>query len=437
MRFFNALLMASAVAVASVMPAEAVKTGRVHKDFVPKYEMPDANFLITALRPKKTVKPVQNKIERLDKTDGIPSLEGTWTFIVGDNYFEGSAGYVAAEFNATVNENNMVTFTSVSGEYYPLEARFYPRTNALTFNRKMVMEEDGSAIFQEPFTYNWEEESITKGRVVAYYSEYNNSIVFNDDLGIAWIAYADKAGSQVQGYADMLDLTVFYRATEDKWNDVGNALFTDGWLVPGFGDNTLNSSYEVPLQQSATNENLYRLVNPYKYGPLAATNECTHDGYIVFDVTDPDHVIFKFADAGYANKEKGCSMFFAYNYYGIVTLINPFFTPEELLAELGEEYPYTTYKNGVLSFNNSMKLPDTRFGLQFPPTFGYYWQNADGNPAPMNASVVMPEAGIGGISVNAGEVEYFNLQGIRVINPEPGQILIKRQGNSVTKEIVK
>ncbi len=38
--------------------------------------------------------------------------------------------------------------------------------------------------------------------------------------------------------------------------------------------------------------------------------------------------------------------------------------------------------------------------------------------------------------VNA-PVEYFNLQGVRVANPEAGQLVIKRQGSTVTKIVVR
>jgi hypothetical protein len=48
-------------------------------------------------------------------------------------------------------------------------------------------------------------------------------------------------------------------------------------------------------------------------------------------------------------------------------------------------------------------------------------------------------------SVNADEavsnlnapVEYFNLQGQRVANPEAGQLLIKRQGSKATKVVIR
>lgn len=43
--------------------------------------------------------------------------------------------------------------------------------------------------------------------------------------------------------------------------------------------------------------------------------------------------------------------------------------------------------------------------------------------------------GISDITVDSAEVEYYNLQGIRVINPENG-IFIRRQGNKVTKVIL-
>ena len=46
--------------------------------------------------------------------------------------------------------------------------------------------------------------------------------------------------------------------------------------------------------------------------------------------------------------------------------------------------------------------------------------------------------GIADITVDENAaVEYFNLQGIRVAQPEQGGIYIRRQGNSVSKVLVK
>ena len=45
--------------------------------------------------------------------------------------------------------------------------------------------------------------------------------------------------------------------------------------------------------------------------------------------------------------------------------------------------------------------------------------------------------GVDAITTDDSAVEYYNLQGLRVENPAAGQIVIRRQGNNVTKEILK
>ena len=49
-----------------------------------------------------------------------------------------------------------------------------------------------------------------------------------------------------------------------------------------------------------------------------------------------------------------------------------------------------------------------------------------------------PETGINDVVVDENApVEYFNLQGVRVANPERGGIYIRRQGTNVAKVLVK
>jgi|GEM_PF-5349820 len=53
---------------------------------------------------------------------------------------------------------------------------------------------------------------------------------------------------------------------------------------------------------------------------------------------------------------------------------------------------------------------------------------------------LLTPAGVEGVVADAdlnAPVEYFNLQGVRVANPEAGQLVIKRQGSTVTKLIVR
>ncbi len=41
------------------------------------------------------------------------------------------------------------------------------------------------------------------------------------------------------------------------------------------------------------------------------------------------------------------------------------------------------------------------------------------------------------VTIDTTPVEYYNLQGVRLEEPAPGQIVIRRQGNKVEKILVK
>lgn len=40
-------------------------------------------------------------------------------------------------------------------------------------------------------------------------------------------------------------------------------------------------------------------------------------------------------------------------------------------------------------------------------------------------------------TTDEGEAEYFNFQGLRILNPEKGQMLIRKQGSNVDKVIIR
>lgn len=404
-----------------------------------KGEMPEINFNLKAFMPEKKKRPVTNHVDRIDNEEAIKALEGSWTFVMGDNYFEGSKGYVSHEFTAKV-DGKTITFTSMTGEFHPMVAKYNTKSHSLYFQRKEVGQQNGLYVFQEPFIYDTATGTVKKRPVRAYYSEYERAVVFEDNLGISWVAYGDQTRKDRKGYYDVLDMSVCYQPMEGDWTDIGNALFTDGWLAPVLGVSPQDTQYEVPVQQNVADENLYRLVNPFKYGPLAAVNEAEGEGYIVFDVTDPDHVVFKLADAGFASSKARCSTFFVYNYMGSLVLINPFYTAAEVINEFGNDFPCSTYKDGIVSFDQTGKASDARFALQEQPNSPRFWLDDDSQQVRYSAGIILPSAAsaaVGTLGAAEAEVEYFNLQGLPVANPEPGTIVIKRQGAAVTKEIIK
>ncbi len=72
-------------------------------------------------------------------------------------------------------------------------------------------------------------------------------------------------------------------------------------------------------------------------------------------------------------------------------------------------------------------------------TFDSSWNNKYWSNEPNAKATFIPNTqtgAIAGVEVEAAEVEYFNLQGVRVDNPQNG-IFIRRQGAKVSKVIVK
>ena len=61
----------------------------------------------------------------------------------------------------------------------------------------------------------------------------------------------------------------------------------------------------------------------------------------------------------------------------------------------------------------------------------------DASTDPVNVKFSSEESGVDNIAADNAPAEYFNLQGVRVANPEAGQLVIKRQGSTVTKMIAR
>lgn len=440
MKKLYSVLAASAVVFAASATEATPLRGEIRTP-VPRQHVSSLNFDSGSLQklPEK-----ERKVTGLRKVDGIRSIEGQWSVIFGDYYFEDSSlDGIGETYTASVNDTK-VTFKSNSGFFFNLYAELDEESNKLTFTDMYIGKLEDYYIYQQPFIYNEETYGFDYQDIYGTLCVSDNVIVFSKNAGIYWGAYSSQIGSleYLVGAIDIYDLLTFYQPIEGNWNDIGNATFMDGWLLPAYLKDQNANKYQVPLQQNVDNENLYRLVNPYKYGPLADMNGCETDGYIVFDVTDPDHVVFKLSDAGFSNPALNVSMFFPYNTLGVLSLVNPTYTPEELVENLGDKVPYTTFKNGVVSLDKATanNAPDARFGMQYNPVAGAYWSDESNNLVNMTARILFPGVSdVNSLEADNSElpVEFFNLQGVRIQNPQPGQIVIRRQGDTITKEIVR
>lgn len=302
------------------------------------------------------------------------------------------------------------------------------------------------------YHYNWDEQ--TYEAVESFTAEWDGKgFTFDsDDLIAMGDPYSDEGA-----WFGVDELSIAPDPTKDPdydpnegWTSLGEADFTDGWVLPMFNIDQTESVYKVELQQNNDNKDLYRLVDPYHGNfPQKEYNECNKAGYIQFNVSDPDHVVFEPVESGFAYSAAGITKFYCLNtltyYIGSFAAMGYPFSAEEVVQMLGEEAAYTTFKDGVVSLTSYIdpedgEIYDACFGIQGSIYGGYGWTPEDEtHEAPsMEARIVFPgNAAIANVDADnvSAPVEYFNLQGIRVAAPEAGQLLIRRQGTE-SKKIV-
>lgn len=442
MKKFYILIAAASVAITGMASSAAGNSLRI---FSPNKEIPQ----IKNLASSKINNPESKLVKELQKTDGATEeISGTWTFTVGDYYFEDSSGeYIDIVYEATV-DGNEVTFSDPTGNRYPLKAIFDSSKQTFTFERTLLGQENGDDLYLQPCSYDYTANKLVPvDAIVAPY--YSNIGVMSFDFEACTMTWEAYRGNSFRGYYDILDFFAGINSnvsTSDDadWVDYGMATFMDGWLLPAFDIDQYSNKYEVPIQVNRNNSNLYRLVNPYNYGPMVEYNESTTGGYIVFDVTDPDHVVFKTAEAGFVNSSLGISAFYCYNQLGSLVASYPEYTVKEII-DLQEGYsPWTTFKDGVVELSSIISIEnnlvyDANFGYQASPFGGYYWTN-DGDLIDMTTSIELPkEDAVEAIGVDnkVEKVELYDVNGLKVINPTPGQVIIKKSGSKVIKEIVR
>lgn len=219
----------------------------------------------------------------------------------------------------------------------------------------------------------------------------------------------------------------------DSWVDYTTASYVDGWIVPGMTEgDPATYSWTVTVQQNTVDNNVYRIKNPYSTCPFMSGTE---EGSIVFTVADADLV--KVIPGFYSGFSMGgATKIYCFNLEGFYAYQG--YTNEVIKAAFAQGREETSTYEGSL-----VNIPTCVFDSKEAPTSAYTW--ADENDVSlanfMKASLTLDKpltAGVGSVSVEDSNapVEYYNLQGVRVENPESG-LYIRRQGNTVTKVMVK
>lgn len=408
---------------------------------------------------QRLVKSGEIQLKQIAKADsratGVDALAGTWAFVFGDYYFEESInGPVAAVFDASVNSTTiMFQPTAEYASYFlPFGAVYSEDNSMLVFPRASIgTSQQGYYIFQEPFqwnssTYDLDDIDYLPGT----YDSVTGNVSFPSDCGLIWGAYYDQNGNNFAGYFDILDFISAEgpaMVSDDDWEDVGEATLVDGWVLPvlGIDQNQAENQYKVPLQQSTIQPGVYRLVDPYHVGPAAEFNESSKVGYITFDVSNPNIVVFKKSAAGFANSQigsNGIKEIYCYNTIAVLKGIVPDYSYEEIASIFGEDFPITKFKDGVVELSpitdtEGETIFDANFGHDLDPSGGYWWTLTDGSNPDMSAKIIFPQSALENIFQDFSDAApvYYNLQGIQIKNPEKGSVVIVKKGGEAKKVI--
>ena len=227
-----------------------------------------------------------------------------------------------------------------------------------------------------------------------------------------------------------------FEYNEDEWTYIGEADFQEPWFQVWYeGEAPI---YPVPVYRNKEADAQFMLKAPFGPGtPWEDVTEGTEPGYILFSIGDPNCVLVQplvyslTLPLNITGDGSQPYQVFCYNMEGFEYVFNQETTDDIKLN-------FTMDRMNVSNFDattRTVSLYNARFSVkQALLNQLYYDENSEG-------FIVLPEnydgvKTIGMEDANAA-VEYFNLQGMKVQNPQKGQVVIVRQGNKASKQIAK
>lgn len=250
---------------------------------------------------------------------------------------------------------------------------------------------------------------------------YPNEVTKNTGVFLMIVTLDDSGAYQEAGLVEFaLD------GPEDAWETFANpGHFYEGTISVGYGFDAVD--YDVTVQRNKTDNNLYRIVNPYTNGswtPAEEADVCQKgDHYFYINASNPQQVYVETSATG-VSFDDGSIMLNSQAY------IEKFYTFKQSYAEYGtmDDNGLITFDGGALGFN-LQRDPGNMYGVSRGSTKLQLPENRD--------LAGISEIANDAIDANA-PVEYYNLQGMRILNVEnnPG-LYIRKQGNTTSKVYMK
>lgn len=265
----------------------------------------------------------------------------------------------------------------------------------------------------------------------------DNSVTMPENQG--WGVYLTLAGADLSAPDTQIMPYALYAYNEFKpyndfeyWTPVGEGEFRDGLTYSIYRkEGDMGSEDNVPVcnvavYRNVEDPNYIRVMNPFgPYMKQFYTNGEFTSYPVYLDLTDPENVVWELQDTGIRDSEG--QIYFMSAQYGAYI----FQLTEAQIVEWGIKN--ITYADNVISFPKGSVL----LGV---PKGNNQWSVGNNLPE-YNTYLSLPKdwnSAVSNITVedNDAPVEYYNLQGVRVANPENG-LYIQRQGKTAKKVLVK
>lgn len=221
---------------------------------------------------------------------------------------------------------------------------------------------------------------------------------------------------------------------QGTWVDAGTATFTDGWFGPVCGEYA-GVPYGVAVERNIDREGVYRLVNPFISPAASAMKAGVNEGpepegdyYLTIDISNPDIVSIPVQPSGIMVEELAI---LPGNYVGYVS--ETFNWDCQTSAEFITNGYNDDYVDKLVDGVITVKCP--AYGV--PGTFRYefYWPDEAFMPTVIDLSSVL--SSVNEIGMDTTQPEYYTLQGVRVVNPRPGSIVIRKTGDKTQKIMIR
>ncbi|MDE5686869.1 MAG: hypothetical protein K2I26_09955 [Paramuribaculum sp.] len=271
-------------------------------------------------------------------------------------------------------------------------------------------------------------QTATKVTVTASYDETNKSITF--DSNIVFFVATESGLAELRGYVAAMRNS-FVQPT--SWETLGTGKFKETFLATMYGIPVSSCpEVDVTVLYNPDQDGMFRIVDPY--AEVFGANST-----IEIDATDPEYVLIPQQSIGFIDENDGETYIMSRSYAYAFLLSNGL--DRDAFIEQQGAYNMTYDKA-----NGRINMPANSFFARWPQASGAAGATNPNSLYSNNNSsesyLILPTdpAAIGNIAADAdinAPVEYFNLQGMKIENPEAGQIVIRRQGSTVTKMLTR